>query len=201
MNTADFPPDEGSAAQQVGKPTPDEEWQMNVRAVRVLSRAGNWSEVLKLLRNLSTKHQNPEVYKALGQQVWVALKSEAPAIDVVQALFHWLNTLGPAHELAGHVAALANLVVEMRTPDHPEQGLAQGQAQQMFSLVCDTLGIEGREEFDAWVQMKHLDDPDQFVPVVMEGLEWMIGEGWWIDRQALHREMEQANAKVLQSIN
>ena len=200
MNTADFPPEEGAAA-QMGKPTPEEEWQMNIRAVRHLSRVGNWPEVLKLLRNLSTKNQNPEVYKALGQQIWVALKSDAPAVDVVQSLFHWLNTLGPAHELAGHVAALANLVVQMRTPDHPEQGLAQGQAQQMFSLVCGTLGIEGREAFDAWVRAKHLDDPDQFIPVVMEGLELMVGEEWWIDRQALHREMELANAEVRQSIN
>ncbi|MEO5339879.1 MAG: hypothetical protein H7837_05080 [Magnetococcus sp. MYC-9] len=177
------------------KLTPEEEWQMNLRAVRRFSQAGNWPEVLKLLQVLSTKHQNNDSYKALGQRVWVSLKSDAPAIEVVYALVSLLHTLGFKHEIAGHVAALAQLVAEVRTPEHADRELAQGQAQQLMSLVCTAQGVEGRQAFDDWVAVHHLEDPDRFIPVIMQGLETMVGETWWIDRSALQREMEQANAR------
>ncbi|MBF0162810.1 MAG: hypothetical protein HQL88_11055 [Magnetococcales bacterium] len=212
-NTPDFPRlfpvqsgnDDSSAAsdEPVGqtshKLSPAEEWQMNVQAVRRFSRMGQWSEVLKLLQLLSTKHQNNESYKALGQRVWVALKSDIPAIDVVQALGSLLYTLGPRHEMGGHIAALAYLMADLRTPEHADRELAQGQAQQLLSLVCDAQGIQGQEAFARWASLHRLDDPDHTIAVVMQGLEGMVGAEWWIDRQALQRDMEQANAKKRQA--
>ena len=168
---------------------------MNRAAIHRYSKAGNWQEAFKLLTVLSTKHKNKEIYKALAQRVWIALKTETPVPDVVLALFHLFNTLGPRHNLAGPIAALAHLMAKHRTPEHPDRGLALGQAQQMFALVCDQAGVVGEEAFKIWVRHHQLDHPDHYIPMVMHGLELMVGEAWWIDRDGLQKEMETARAK------
>ena len=165
----------------------EEEWRLNKAAVARFSRNGHWREALDLLTNLSKKQKTHEIYKALAQRVWVALKSDVAGTDVVLALFHLLNTLGPKHEIAGPVAALAHLMAKHRTPDHPDQALAQAQAQQMFSLVLDAAGIVGEEAFGKWVAHNRLDDPSHYVPIVLNCLEIMVGDDWWIDKEMLQR--------------
>ncbi|MBF0369746.1 MAG: hypothetical protein HQL52_09845 [Magnetococcales bacterium] len=170
------------------------EWKEKREAVTKLSKEGNWEEVLNILKALSSKFKNVEIYKALAQRVWVGLKTQAPVTEPVIALFHLLNTLGPKHELAGPIAALAHLVAKHRTPDHPDRALAQGQAQQMFDLVCKTAGVENKPAFDKWVKLNKLDDPDHYIPLVMTGLEHMVGDDWWIDREALQKSVDEAHA-------
>lgn len=170
-----------------------QDWQMNIAAVGRYSKSQQWKETLELLSNMSKKHKNHEMYKALAQRVWVALKSGAPVTDVVLSLFHLLNTLGPRHEVAGPVAALAHLMAKHRTPDHPDRELAQAQAQQMFSLVLDAVGIVGDDAFEKWVDHNRLNDPNNYIPIVLNLLEVMVGdkeEDWWIDRSLLQQEME-----------
>lgn len=181
-------PPETEASSSDAKLTPAQEWQLNKAAVLRFSRNGQWKEVLDLLTQLSKKQKSHEIYSALAQRVWVALKTNAPVTDVVLALYHLLNTLGPRHEIAGPVAALAHLMAKHRTPDHPDRALAQGQSQQMFSLVMDALNIVGDEAFAKWVAQNHLDDPNHYVPIVLNCLEIMVGDAWWFDRDALQRE-------------
>lgn len=190
-------PEPSAQQEQSGHRSPDEDWKMNVAAVKRFSQAGQWDETLKILMILSSKHKNKEIYKALAQRVWIALKSTAPSADVVLALFHLLNTLGPKHQIAGPIAALAHLMAKHRTKEHADSALAMGQAQQMFALVCDQAGVVGEGAFAIWVKATHLDDPNYYIPVVMNGLEMMVGdreEDWWFDRAQLQREMEAAIA-------
>ena len=178
---------EGDSPASSQRLSAEEEWRLNKAAVARFSRNGHWQETLELLTNLSKKQKTHEIYKALAQRVWVALKCDIAVTDVVLALFHLLNTLGPRHEIAGPVVALAHLMAKHRTPDHPDQALAQAQAQQMFSLVLDAAGIEGDEAFGKWVTDNRLDDPNHYVPIVLNGLEIMVGDDWWIDREALQK--------------
>ena len=177
------PPEQ--AGHESKKLSAQEEWCLNKAAITRYSRSGQWEEALKLLTILSKKHKTHEIYKALAQRVWVALKTDAPVIDVVLALFHLFNTLGPRHEIAGSVAALAHLMAKHRTPEHPDRDLARAQAQQMFTLVLDASGVVGTEAFDKWVAHHHLDDPNHYIPIVLNCLEVMVGDDWWIDRALL----------------
>jgi hypothetical protein len=183
--------------QDKSKKDPVKEWELNRAAITRFAKAGNWTEVHKLLKILSTKYRNKEVYKALAQRVWVGLKSDAPAADVVLSLFHLLNTLGSKHEIAGPIAALAHLIAKNRTPDHEDRDLAMGQAQQMFNLVCENLGVVGEEPFQKWVASSKLDDPNHYIPIVMNCLDIMVGDDWWFDREQLQKEMEEANEEKL----
>lgn len=174
--------------------TPEEEWEMNKQAIKRYAKQGQWEEVLKNLVILSTKRKNNEVFQAIGQRVWVALKSDASVTDAVLALHQLLHTFGVKHEVAPHIAALAQLVSHHRTPDDPDAPLAQGQVQQMFAIVCEEVGVVGEEAFQKWVVENRLDDPEYVATVVFRALELMINDDWWIDRGALQKEMEVYNA-------
>ena len=178
----------GEEAPSDRKASAEEEWRLNKAAIARYSKSGHWKEVLDLLTLLSKKQKTHEIYKALAQRVWVALKSAAPVTEVVLALYHLLNTLGPRHEIAGPIAALAHLMAKHRTPDHPDQALAQAQSQQMFALVLEAIGVVGDENFAQWVAKNHLDDPNHYIPIVLKGLEIMVGDDWWIDREKLQRD-------------
>lgn len=176
--------------------SPAEEWNEDRKALDQLSRDGNWTEALKILKRLSTKHKNTEIYKALAQRIWVGLKTQTPAIEVVQSLFHLLNTLGARHEIAPAICALAHLIAKHRTPQHEDRDLAIGQSQQMFSIVCDSLNIVGDEAFKIWVTANRMDQPDYYVPIVLHGLDIMVGDDWWIDKEGLQKELEQVQQSV-----
>ncbi len=199
QNSGDDLSEAGEHQNQNKKRDPAEEWKMNKAAIARFAKDSNWPEALKLLKVLSTKHRNKEIYKALAMRVWICLKSDAPSAEVVLSLFHLLNTLGSKHEIAGPIAALAHLIAKNRTPEHKDHDLALGQAQQMFNLVCENAGIVGDDAFQKWVKANQLDNPNHYVPIVMNCLDIMVGDDWWFDRDKLQAEMEEANAKKAQS--
>jgi hypothetical protein len=193
---------EDGEKQEQSKKDPAEEWKLNRAAITRFAKDGNWPEALKLLKILSTKHRNKEVYKALAMRVWICLKSDAPVDEVVLGLFHLLNTLGAKHEIAGSIAALAHLMAKTRTPEHRDRDLALGQSQQMFNLVCENQKIIGEDAFSKWVVASKLDDPNHYIPIVMNCLDIMVGENeedWWFNREQLQTEMEEANAKKVEA--
>ncbi len=188
------PPSQEESATRLRHGGPD--WDSEVAQVRRWAEEGNWEEAFKLLKTMSQRFKNTEIYKALAQRIWVALKTDTPAAECVLALFHLLNTLGPRHEVAGPIAALAHFMAKHRTPNHPDRDLALGQAQQMFHRVCEEKGIVGESAFQIWVKNSRLDDPNHYVPIVMHCLEIMVGDEWWFDRNLLQKELDQAAANA-----
>lgn len=185
---------EGAPVQHLRHGGPD--WDAEIERVRTWADEGNWEEVFKLLKTMSQRFKNTEIYKALAQRVWVGLKTQIAGSEVVMALFHLLNTLGPRHDVAGPIAALAHLIAKHRTPDHPDRDLALGQAQQMFHRVCEERGVVGEEAFKIWVKGERLDDPNHYVPIVMHVLEVMVGDEWWFDRSLLQGALEKSSGQV-----
>lgn len=174
------------------RPSSKEEWAMNKAAIARYGRNRQWDKVLEILVAISKRQKDHEVYKALAHRVWIALKSETPVTDVVLALFHLLHTLGIRHEVAGPIAALAHFMAKHRTPDHPDRALAIAQAQQMLDLVVQEVGVRGDEAFKRWVAHHRLDDPNLYIPSVLNCLEVMIGGDWWFDPALLQEEARTA---------
>lgn len=170
-------------------------WQEKRQELSGYNHARDWVGALTVLTELSTKKQYPDVRKALAQRIWVGLKSDAPAIHVVTALRELVMILGVKHELAGPLAALAHLMAKHRTPDHPDSELAMVQSQQLFHYICEPNGVKGEVAFNKWVEDNNLNNPDHYIPLVTAGLEIMVLDDWWIDRDALQQELIDSNAQ------
>ncbi len=175
-------------------PLSDEDsWLVLRRELLDAAAEGLWDEVFRRLRNISSKRSHPEFRKAFAQQVWVALKADISTAEVVETLKEWVIMLGPSHELSGAIAVLAYQIAGKRSEHTPDNGFSMVQAQQLLNLVCQAAGVEREEGFNQWVAANSLDDPDAYLPRIMEGLEMMVLGDWWFDRDALQLDLERYN--------
>ncbi|MBF0587975.1 MAG: hypothetical protein HQL53_02480 [Magnetococcales bacterium] len=179
--------------------TPEENWKMMVHSVRQYSKAGNWSDTLDVLVFLSNQEGNPESAKARAMTMWLALKTETPIAVLTSAAYKLVVNLGEKHPLCAPLASVANLMLQHRTPEDPDRPLAISHVQQMYMHVCPSALNEDRDGFDQWVKENQLDDPDVIIPQVMGLLEIMIGDDWWVDRDAVQAELDAYQAEQQQN--
>ncbi|OSM02228.1 hypothetical protein MAIT1_02335 [Magnetofaba australis IT-1] len=191
----EFAQQTGQTSDEAPERSAEEDWAINVNAVKQYSKARAWEECLNALTYLSTRENNPEAPRAMAQRVWLSLKCATPIGDVTLALTALQALLGAKHELSGNLASLANLLCQHRDERDPELPLAQHHAQLMLQAAGEAAGIDTTEAFNAWVAEHGLDDPDTFIPPIMTMLELMVGDdGWWVDRDAVQEELMAYNA-------
>nr|CRH05516.1 conserved protein of unknown function [Candidatus Magnetococcus massalia] len=191
----EFAEQQGLTTGEEGERSPEEDWNINVNAVKQLSRAKQWEKCFDALVYLSTRESNPLMHAAMAQRIWLALKGDIAILDVTTSLSAMQIMLGEKHGMAGPLASLANLLCQSRGQDDPELELAQSQVQQMFELAAsEGAGVTNEEEFKDWVEANHLHEPDVFIPFIMEMLEAMVGpDNWWLDRDSLQEELDSHN--------
>ncbi|NGZ27963.1 MAG: hypothetical protein G8345_13870 [Magnetococcales bacterium] len=168
----------------------EEDWQANREELVKANEKRDWFEVLRILVYLSNKDGIPEAYKAMAQAAWLVLKIQAPVTQVTLIFYNLLVSLTPKHRAGPAIASLANLMSRHRTPDHPDRELAINQAGQMLHYVATTLDLDDQDAFQAFVEREHLNDPDHFLPLVMETLDAMIRGDWWFDHHLVQEELE-----------
>lgn len=171
--------------------TEEEDWQINRDELAQANSRRDWFEVLRILVYLSNKDAHPEAYKAMAQAAWLVMKIPAPVTQVTLILYNLLVSITPHHPAGPALASLTNLLSRHRTPDHPDRELALNQAGQMLHYVATSLDIEDQEAFQAFVARNRLDDPEHFLPLVMETLDAMIRGDWWFDHHQVQEELEQ----------
>ncbi|MBF0160212.1 MAG: hypothetical protein HQL58_11890 [Magnetococcales bacterium] len=169
----------------------EEEWLLHLNGLKQCSRTHDWEGALNLLTYLSTREGHPKIMAALAQRAWLALKAPVLVTEVTLALSALQMKLGLDHPFAAALAALAFLMAQHRSSGHPEQHLAQQQAQQMLQLAAESARVAAGAEFEHWIMAQRLDDPDYMVPLVMNLLTELIADDWWIDAEAVQRELEQ----------
>ncbi|MBF0154731.1 MAG: hypothetical protein HQL64_13405 [Magnetococcales bacterium] len=173
---------------------PERSWKEKLSSLADAGKAGRWTEVLQLLTELSTSRRFPHTHKAVAQRAWVALKSGVPAIAVVTALREVVMTIGPQHELAAPMGALAYFMARHRKGDETEREFAVVQSQQLLHLICAAQKVqEGDQAFRDWVSVNRLEEPDYYLPRVIDGLDVMVMGDWWFDRHALQEELNAIN--------
>ena len=172
---------EEQGIQQLEQRTPEEDWTINRNALPHHIKAGDWLAAMDVLIYLATREGHPDRFKALAHRVWLSLKAHIPVTEVTLGLSALQVVLGPTHRAYAPVAALAHLMAQRRTPDHPDRELARFQSQQMLQLAAEAAHILDGDDFQCWAAAQHLDDPDHFIPIVIDALEEIIEGDWWID--------------------
>ncbi|MCP4042086.1 MAG: hypothetical protein GY731_09065 [Gammaproteobacteria bacterium] len=179
--------------------TDEQLWSLLRQELVDASAAGQWIEVFRILHRLSSKQSFTDHRKAFAQRVWVALKADVPPAETVESLKEWVIMLGTRHELSGAIAVLAYQIARKRAERMPDNGFSMVQAQQLLNLVCQTEEVKDEDGFNKWVATRNLDDPGTYLPQIMEGLEMMILDDWWFDREALQADLDQYQTRASNS--
>lgn len=123
---------------------------------------------------------------ALGNGVWLAVTFPVDPTLSVNMLDHIIEET-PAESDGGAVAAAAaHYLAELRASDDKQKeslGFLTGNL--LAGVAYRHSGYKDREMIDMWVERLELNQPDKFLPRLGTMLDIIVGEKWWVDRDAL----------------
>ncbi len=148
-------------------------------------RLAAWQDAVETSEILYATDQDDSII-ALGNGVWLAVTFPVDPTLSVNMLDHVIEET-PAESDGGAVAAAAaHYLAELRASDNTQReslGFLTGNL--LASVAYRHSGYKERELIDMWVERLELNQPDKFLPRLGMMLDVIVGDKWWVDREAL----------------
>jgi len=162
----------------------EEAWSVGREIFDVFIEQAAWQDAIETCDVLFQCEQ-AESLAALGNGVWLAVTYPVPAQLTVAMLQHIVDET-PDDSDGGAVAAMAaNYIVEMRTEGEERESLAFFTKQILAGVAKRHRGIEEPEMINTWIEILELNDVKELLPRLAIILDTIVGDNWWIDRDAL----------------
>ncbi|GBE45608.1 hypothetical protein BMS3Bbin11_00697 [bacterium BMS3Bbin11] len=144
-----------------------------------------WQDAVKTSDVLYATDQDDSII-ALGNGVWLAVTFPVDPTLSVNMLDHIIEET-PAESDGGAVAAAtAHYLAELRASDDKQrEGLSFLTGNLLAGVAYQHSGYKEREMIDMWVERLELNQPDKFLPRLGIVLDIIVGDKWWVDRDAL----------------
>jgi hypothetical protein len=154
-----------------------------------------WQDAVETCDVLYAADQDDSII-ALANGVWLAVTFPVDPTLSVNMLDHVIEET-PAESDGGAVAAAtAHYLAELRASDDKQReslGFLTGNL--LASVAYRHSGYKDREMIDMWVERLELNQPDKFLPRLGMVLDIIVGDKWWVDRDALRNALpEDANS-------
>ena len=128
----------------------------------------------------------PRSLAALGQGIWLGVTFPIDPEITVHLLSHVVDDTPNEADGAAVAAAAACFLVDVRTPEGPDQDRLRFFSQQLLGRVARRhSNVESQAEFDSWVERLELNQPDNFLIRLRNVVDVLVQEDWWFDRDAL----------------
>jgi hypothetical protein len=166
----------------------EEAWSTGREIFDVFIEQAAWQDAIETCDVLFQCEQ-AESLAALGNGVWLAVTYPVPAQLTVAMLQHIVDET-PNDSDGGAVAAMAaNYIVEMRSEGEEQESLAFFTRQILAGVAKRHRGIEEPEMINTWIEILELNDVKELLPRLATILDTIVGDNWWIDRDALRAEL------------
>jgi hypothetical protein len=166
----------------------EEAWSTGREIFDVFIEQAAWQDAIETCDVLFQCEQ-AESLAALGNGVWLAVTYPVPAQLTVAMLQHIVDET-PDDSDGGAVAAMAaNYIVEMRSEGEEQESLAFFTRQILAGVAKRHRGIEEPEMINTWIDILELNDVKELLPRLATILDTIVGDNWWIDRDALRAEL------------
>jgi hypothetical protein len=166
----------------------EEAWSTGREIFDVFIEQAAWQDAIETCDVLFQCEQ-AESLAALGNGVWLAVTYPVPAQLTVAMLQHIVDET-PDDSDGGAVAAMAaNYIVEMRSEGEEQESLAFFTRQILAGVAKRHRGIEEPEMINTWIEILELNDVKELLPRLATILDTIVGDNWWIDRDALRAEL------------
>jgi len=166
----------------------EDAWSVGREIFDVFIEQSAWQDAIETCDVLFQCEQ-AESLAALGNGVWLAVTYPVPAQLTVAMLQHIVEET-PDDSDGGAVAAMAaNYIVEMRTEGEEQESLAFFTRQILAGVAKRHRGIEEPEMINTWIEILELNDVKELLPRLATILDTIVGDNWWVDRDALRAEL------------
>jgi hypothetical protein len=134
--------------------------------------------------------EQPESLAALGNGVWLAVTYPVPAQLTIAMLQHIIDETPDDSDGAAVAAMVANYIAEVRTEDDEKESLTFFTKQILAGVAKRHRGIEDDPEMlNTWIEILELNDIPSLFKRLATMLDAIVGDHWWIDRDALRAEL------------
>lgn len=167
----------------------DDSWAQARAAFDVFAAAAAWQEAVEAC-DVLFQCDRPESLAALGNGVWLAVTFPVPAALTVAMLQHIVDET-PDDSDGGPVAAMAaHYIADLRTTDREHESLTFFTNQMVAGVAKRHRGIENDPGMiRMWTEILGLNDVPELFARLAAILDTIVGDKWWIDRDALRAQL------------
>lgn len=126
---------------------------------------------------------------ALGQGVWLAVTYPVEPRLTVNMLHHIVDETPDDSDGGPVAAAMAHYIADLRGEGKQREDVLFLSAQVLAQVAKRHRGIEDEEGIKIWLEVLQLDDTNELLPRMAKIIDVMVGENWWIDRDALRARL------------
>ncbi|WP_235526444.1 tetratricopeptide repeat protein [Nostoc piscinale] len=172
MNMAYCEGERGNKAKQL---------ELNLQAAQLLGQVRAYIDLRTVLSNLGlTVESNGIIY--LAQAVWLCLLVQVPLDDTVNTLWYMYNSVPQGDEMEALLGAVAMYFCQVGGDQHPQLEELQQRSFKILAGAAAAQGIETLEALATWFVQQRLNDPDYFIPRLVQLLEAIVGDEWLFER-------------------
>ncbi|NJN88786.1 MAG: tetratricopeptide repeat protein, partial [Leptolyngbyaceae cyanobacterium SL_7_1] len=160
--------------------------QFNLQAAASLAQIKAYPNLVTVLSNLgATPSEQQSAY--LAQAIWLSLRIQMPFVNVFTLIRVLFNQVPQADPLEPLLATTALFLCQQRGEAHPQLNDLQTTSLKMLVAAAAAQGIQldDMEALGNWMEQQQLNDPQIFLPQLMQQLETLVGDAWVFDPSLL----------------
>jgi len=165
-----------------------EAWTIGRELFDLFARQASWEDAIETCDVLFQCEQ-PESLAALGNGVWLAVTFPVPAQLTVAMLQHIVDETPDTSDGAAVAAMAAHYIAGLRAAGEERDSLTFFTNQIVAGVAKRHRGIEDPEMIRMWTEILQLNDIKELFSRLAEVLDAIVGDHWWIDRDALRAQL------------
>jgi hypothetical protein len=166
-----------------------EAWNIARETFDVFVADACWQDAIEACDVLFQCEQ-PGSLAALGNGVWLAVTFPVPAQLTVAMLQHIIDETPDESDGAAVAAMAAHYIADLRTEGEEHESLTFFTNQIVAGVAKRHRGIDNDPEMiKMWIEILELNDVKQLLGRLAAMLDAIVGDNWWIDRDALREQL------------
>jgi hypothetical protein len=166
----------------------NEAWELGRKVFDVFTKAECWEKAIEACDTMYQADQELSI-AALGQGVWLSVTYPVNPELTVKMLHHIVDET-PDHSDGGAVAAvIAHYIADIRAEGKQRTNVMFLTAQKLAEVAKRHRGIDDEDSINLWMELLELNDPSQLLLRLAKIIDIMVGQHWWIDRDALRARL------------
>ena len=178
----------GIADTLLGLERAKEAWELAREIFDVFAQAEVWQEAVECCEIMYQTERDLSI-AALGQGVWLAVTYPVEPRTTVALLHHIVDETPDDSDGGAVAAAMAHYIADLRGEGKHRENLLFLTAQVLATVAKRHRGIDDEEGIKIWLEVLQLNDPDELLPRLAKIIDVMVGDDWWIDRDALRARL------------
>ncbi|MBD2487791.1 tetratricopeptide repeat protein [Aulosira sp. FACHB-615] len=154
--------------------------ELNLQAAQILGQVHAYVDLFTTLGNLGVTDETKGVIY-LAQAVWLCLRISTPLADTVTTINSMYKLLRADDKMKALLGAVAMFLCQVRGDQHPQLEELKQRSFDILASAATAQGIEP-QAFDAWFVQQRLNDPNYFIPRLVQLLEAIVGDEWLFER-------------------